>query len=35
MQNDPNGFEGIPWGATFSETDTFVKVEDAGQVSNL
>src|SRR3977135_2792233 len=31
MQNDPNGFEGIPWGATFSEPDTFVKVEDAGR----
>ncbi|THJ22654.1 MAG: hypothetical protein CAF45_008505 [Nitrospira sp. CG24E] len=31
MQNDPNGFEGIPWGATFSETDTFKKVEDAGR----
>ena len=31
MQNDPNGFEGIPWGAAFSETDTFVKVEDAGR----
>ena len=31
MQNDPNGFEGIPWGATFSETDTFVKVQDTGQ----
>ncbi|HSQ52466.1 MAG TPA: hypothetical protein VLL94_14535 [Nitrospiraceae bacterium] len=30
MQNDPNGFEGIPWGATFSETDAFVKVEDTG-----
>jgi hypothetical protein len=30
MQEDPNGFEGIPWGATFSETDTFMKVEDAG-----
>ena len=30
MQNDPNGFEGIPWGATFSETDAFVIVEDAG-----
>ena len=30
MQNDPNGFEGIPWGATFSETDTFVKIDDAG-----
>ncbi len=31
MQNDPNGFEGIPWGATFSETDAFVKVEDTGR----
>jgi len=31
MQNDPNGFEGIPWGATFSETDNFVKVEDTGR----
>ena len=31
MLNDPNGFEGIPWGATFSETDTFVKVEDTGR----
>lgn len=32
MQNDPNGFEGIPWGASFSESDTFVKVEDTGGV---
>ena len=31
MVNDPNGFEGIPWGAAFSETDTFVKVEDTGR----
>jgi len=31
MQNDPNGFEGIPWGATFSESDTYVKIEDTGQ----
>ncbi len=31
MQHDPNGFEEIPWGATFSETDTFKKVEDAGR----
>ena len=30
MQNDPNGFEGIPWGAMFSETDTFKKTEDTG-----
>jgi hypothetical protein len=32
LHNDPNGFEGIPWGATFSESDTFAKVEDAGRV---
>jgi hypothetical protein len=31
MQNDPNGFEGITWGAAFTETDTFVKVEDTGR----
>ena len=31
MQDDPNGFEGIPWGAAFSETDTFTKVEDTGR----
>lgn len=31
MQNDPNGFEGIPWGTTFSETGAFTKVEDAGR----
>lgn len=32
LQNDPNGFEGIPWGATFTESEQFVKVEDAGRV---
>ena len=31
MENDPHGFEGIPWGSAFSETDTFIKVEDAGR----
>lgn len=34
MQNDPNGFEGIPWGASFSESDTFVKVEDTGRIQS-
>ncbi|MGQ0694811.1 MAG: hypothetical protein ACT4OL_04455 [Nitrospiraceae bacterium] len=29
--NDPDGFEDIPWGATFSETEHFVKVEDTGR----
>lgn len=32
MENDPNGFEGIPWGAAFTESDQFVKVEDAGRI---
>jgi len=31
MENDPNGFEGIPWGAPFSETDRYKKVEDTGR----
>ena len=31
MQNDPNGFEGIPWGASFSDTETLVKIEDTGR----
>ncbi|HSB46165.1 MAG TPA: hypothetical protein VLD60_14215 [Nitrospira sp.] len=31
MIEDPNGFEGIPWGATLSESETFGKVEDAGR----
>lgn len=30
--NDPNGFEDIPWGAAFSETEQFVKVETAGRL---
>lgn len=32
MKDDPKGFEGIPWGATLSESDTFGKVEDAGRL---
>lgn len=35
MQNDPNGFDGIPWGAAFTESDRFVKVEDAGRVQTF
>ncbi len=31
MTTDPKGFEGIPWGATFSETATFVKVDESGR----
>lgn len=30
--NDPNGFGGIPWGATLSDKDRFVTVEDTGRV---
>ncbi|UVT15338.1 MAG: hypothetical protein H8K04_16210 [Nitrospira sp.] len=30
--NDPNGFEDISWGTILSETEHFVKVEDAGRV---
>jgi hypothetical protein len=30
--NDPNGFEGIPWGASFSEGEHFGRVEDAGRL---
>lgn len=30
--NDPNGFEGIPWGAAFTETEQFAKVEDTGRL---
>ena len=29
MSRDPKGFEGIPWGAAFSETQEFVLVEDS------
>lgn len=32
MKEDPKGFEGIPWGAALSESETFGKVEDAGRL---
>lgn len=32
MQNDPNGFEGIPWGASFAETADFALVENSSRV---
>ena len=32
MQEDPKGFEGIPWGASLSESETFGKVEDTGRL---
>ena len=32
MVNDPKGFEGIPWGAAFSETADFLLVEDSPHI---
>lgn len=32
MVNDPKGFEGIPWGAAFSETADFRLVEDGPHI---
>ena len=32
MVNDPKGFEGIPWGAAFSETADFVLVENSPHI---
>ena len=32
MVNDPKGFEGIPWGAAFSETADFLLVENSPQI---
>ena len=32
LVNDPNGFEGLPWGTLLAETELFVRVEDAGRL---
>jgi len=32
IADDPNGFEDIPWGATFSDHARFVKTEDTGRL---
>ena len=32
LDNDPNGFEGLPWGTLLAETELFVRVEDAGRL---
>lgn len=32
MVNDPKGFEGIPWGAAFSESADFVLVENGARI---
>ncbi len=30
--NDPNGFEDLLWGTIWSETEQFVKIDDAGRI---
>ena len=30
--NDPNGFEGLPWGTVWSETVQFVKIDDTDRM---
>ena len=32
IADDPNGFEGIPWGATLSDRDRFVLIEEADHI---
>jgi hypothetical protein len=32
MTTDPKGFEGIPWGVTFSESENFVLVDDGSRI---
>ncbi|GKS57134.1 hypothetical protein YTPLAS18_06610 [Nitrospira sp.] len=32
IEHDTRDFEGIPWGATFKESETFHKVEDTGRL---
>lgn len=32
IEHDTRDFEGIPWGATFEESDTFKKVDDTGRL---
>jgi len=32
LQHDPNGFEGIPWGAALAESESLGKTEEAGRL---
>jgi len=32
--NDPNGFEGMPWGSALTEGDQFTKVEEAARLQS-
>jgi hypothetical protein len=35
MTNDPDGFDGIPWGTAFDDSDRFKKMEDTGRLSTF
>lgn len=35
LVNDPNGFEGISWGASLAEMERFVSVEEAGRLQTF
>lgn len=35
IEEDPNGFEGIPWGTILSDKDNFLKVEDTGDTQTF
>ena len=35
LVDDPNGFEGIPWGTSLAEMEQFVRVEDAGRLAEI
>ncbi|MGE3558524.1 MAG: hypothetical protein AB7J53_06135 [Nitrospira sp.] len=30
--NDPNGFEDLPWGTIWSQSERFVKIDDTGRI---
>lgn len=32
IENDPNGFETIPWGSILGEMDAFTKIDEAGRL---
>jgi len=32
IDKDPGGYEGIPWGSSLSQRDSFTVVDDAGEI---
>lgn len=34
IENDPNGFETIPWGSILGEMDAFTKIDEAGRLQS-